>query len=160
MRTRMKHLWETLAAGILALLGFASCSRIGWGLDMYGEPHADFKALGSVTDEDGKPVEGIRVAIRRHTHYENTPGVIYDQNDWYHDDTLYTDDKGAYLLSGTIFTVPNDVTLVFEDIDGEEHGGEYASAEATPEVKRTKKADGAWYEGAYEVQADVKLKKK
>ena len=55
---------------------------------------------------------------------------------------------------------PNDVKIVFEDIDGEENGGEYTSAEATPEVKRTKKGDNSWYGGAFEVQADVKLKKK
>ena len=34
------------------------------------------------------------------------------------------------------------------------------SSEATPEVKRTKKGDNSWYGGAFEVQADVKLKKK
>ena len=127
---------------------------------MYGEPHADFKALGTVRDENGKPIEGIRVAIRQHRHYENTSGVIYDQNDWYENDTLYTDDKGAYQLIRSVFESPNDVKIVFEDIDGEENGGEYTSAEATPEVKRTKKGDNSWYGGAFEVQADVKLKKK
>ena len=82
------------------------------------------------------------------------------KNDWYENDTLYTDDKGAYQLIRSVFESPNDVKIVFEDIDGEENGGEYMSSEATPEVKRTKKGDNSWYGGAFEVQADVKLKKK
>ena len=145
---------------MLGLLGFSSCDRLGLFVCMYGEPHADFKALGTVSDESGKPIEGIRVAIRQHRHHANTPDVIYDQNDWYENDTLYTDDKGAYLLTRSIFECPDDVKIVFEDIDGEENGGEYTSAEATPEVTRTKKGDKSWYGGAFEVQADVKLRKK
>ena len=157
MKNGITHIWRQLAAVMLGMLGFSSCERIGWGVCMYGEPHADFKALGTVSDENGKPIEGIRVAIQQHRHYENTSGVIYDQNDWYENDTLYTDDKGAYQLIRSVFESPNDVKIVFEDIDGEENGGEYMSSEATPEVKRTKKGDNSWYGGAFEVQADVKL---
>ena len=49
---------------------------------------------------------------------------------------------------------------MFEDIDGAENGGEFESAEAAPEIKRTKKGDKSWYGGAFEVKADVTLKKK
>ena len=52
------------------------------------------------------------------------------------------------------------VTVVFEDIDGDANGGEFEKAEATPEVKRTKKGDKSWYGGAFETRADVVLKKK
>ena len=160
MKDYISHIWRQLAAVLLGLLGFSSCARIGWGLDMYGAPNADFKARGTVSDENGKPIEGIRVAIQQHRHYDNTPGVIYDQNDWYENDTLYTDDKGTYLLTRSVFASPDDVKIVFEDIDGEENGGEYASAEAAPAITRTKKGDNSWYGGAFEVQADVKLRKK
>ena len=40
------------------------------------------------------------------------------------------------------------------------YSGEFEPAEATPEIKRTKKGDKSWYGGAFEVQADVTLKKK
>ena len=156
----VKNVWRQVAAVILGLLGFSSCIKIGWGTVEYGQPHADFKALGTVTDEAGKPIEGIRVAIRQHRHYANTSDVIYDKNDWYEDDTLYTDDKGAYLLNRSVFAAPQDVTIVFEDVDGEEHGGEFAPAKATPEVKRTKKGDKSWYGGTFEVEADARLMKK
>lgn len=153
-------IWKSLAATALGLLGFASCEKIGIGLCMYGQPHADFKALGTVSDGSGKPVEGIRVAVRQHRHYENSSSVIYDQNDTYEDDTLYTDQNGKFQLEKTVFSSPDDVTIVFEDIDGAENGGEFEKAEATPEVVRTKKGDKNWYDGAFEVKADVKLKKK
>ena len=160
MKNVINHIWRQLAAVVLGLLGFSSCDKIGWGLCMYGEPHADFKAIGTVSDENGNPIEGIRVAIHQHRHYQNTADVIYDQNDWYEHDTLYTDDKGAYLLTRSVFESPNNVTVVFEDIDGDGNGGEFTSAEATPKVIRSKKGDKNWYGGAFVVQADVRLKKK
>lgn len=153
----MKNLWKHITAVVLGLLGFASCDIIGVGLCMYGEPHADFKAIGKVTDEAGKPIEGIRVAVQQHRHYNNTPDVIYDQNDWYDNDTLFTDAEGKYQLERMVFDAPHDVKIVFEDVDGEANGGEFESSTATPEVKKTKKGDGSWYGGAYEVSADATL---
>lgn len=162
MGKRMKSIWERLAAIVVGLLGFATCGKIENIIespDMYGEPYADFKVLGSVTGENGDPIEGIRVAVTRHNHYENTPYVIYDQNDWYEYDTLFTDDKGAYLLKTIIFEGPDDVRIVFEDVDGEDHGGTFETVEATPPVRQTNKADHAWYGGAFEAEADVVMKK-
>ena len=156
MRIRIKNYWKHLLAIILGMLGFASCEP----LIMYGSPHADFKALGTVKDEGGKPIEGIRVAIRQHKHYSNSPGVIHDISDTYVDDTLFTDAAGSYLLNRNSFDAPDDVTIVFEDIDGEAHGGEFRSAEENPKVKQTRKGDHNWYRGAFEVKADVVLKKK
>ncbi|MBQ6253070.1 MAG: radical SAM-associated putative lipoprotein [Bacteroidales bacterium] len=56
----------------------------------YGSPHAAFKAAGSVKDQSGKPIEGIRVAITEH---------IYNHNHAYYHDTLFTDSKGDFLLN-------------------------------------------------------------
>ena len=155
-----KNIWKAFAAIILGLLGFSSCDWIGIGALEYGEPHADFKVLGNVNSDDGKPIEGIRVAVRQHRHYENTSSVFYDQNDWYEDDTVYTDSKGKYELFKSVFSEPNDVTVVFEDVDGAENGGEFRKEEAQPEIKRTKKGDKKWYGGAFEAKADVTMKKK
>ena len=151
----LKH----LAATGLGLLGFASCEKIGFGLTMYGEPHADFKAVGTVKSEDGKPIEGIRVAVRQHRHYANFC-VIYDQNDWYEDDTVFTDSRGMYEMSKTVFSAPHDVTVVFEDVDGFENGGNFGTMTAEPQVKQTKKGDKNWYSGAFEAQADAVMSRK
>lgn len=139
------------------MLGFSSCFLVP---AMYGSPYADFKASGKVTDTQGKAIEGIRVAVTQHRHYSNTEYVTYDQNDWYEYDTLFTDASGKYLLESSIFSAPNDVSIVFEDVDGPENGGEFETATATPAVEQTKKGGSGWYNGAYEVRADVSLQKK
>ena len=160
MNSKGKSVFKSLAAAALGLLGFSSCGWLGIGVCMYGEPHADFKAIGSVTDQSGKPIEGIRVAVQQHRHYENSESVIYDQNDWYDNDTLFTDSEGKYELVRSVFSAPNMVTIVFEDIDGEENGGEFEKAEANPKLTQTKKGDKSWYGGAFEAKADAVLKKK
>ena len=157
---KLNRIWKFLASTALGLLGFSSCEWLGIGVCMYGEPHADFKAIGTVTDNAGKPVEGIRVAVQQHRHYENSDSVIYDQNDWYDNDTIFTDSNGKYELVRSVFSAPNRVTVVFEDIDGEENGGEFEKAEANPKVTQTKKGDKNWYSGAFQAEADARLKKK
>ena len=145
---------KPLIAAILGLLGFASCGDpddIGGDICMYGEPSADFRALGSVKDEAGKPVEGIRVSIAQKGRYTNEMEA---------NDTVFTDSKGAFLMSKTVFSGPEYVSIVFEDVDGVENGGEFERAEAKPDVIQTKKGDDAWYGGAYQVNADVVMKKK
>ena len=156
MRMKFNGLLAKFFGVVLGLLGFASCERIGFGLDMYGSPYADFKALGTVTDEAGKPVKGIRVAIRQHRHFSS---VGLDRNDWYEDDTLFTNADGRYQLRREITVVPDDVTVVFEDIDGEENGGLFQEAEVKPVVSQSKKGDNHWYNGMFEARADVALKK-
>ena len=160
MDMKLNRIWKFLASTALGLLGFSSCEWLGIGVCMYGEPHADFKAIGTVTDNAGKPVEGIRVAVQQHRHYENSDSVIYDQNDWYDNDTIFTDSNGKYELMRSVFSSPNRVTVVFEDIDGEENGGEFEKAEANPKVTQTKKGDKNWYSGAFQAEADARLKKK
>ena len=150
MKNAVKQIWKYLAAGILGLLGFASCGKnLVDTLVMYGQPHADFKATGTVRDEDGNPIQGIRVSVR----LKYAP--------WSQDEetTLYTDKMGDYQYITEVFDVPP-VTITFEDVDGEENGGEFASAEASPTVVRIQDGDKLWYDGAFEVRADVQLKKK
>ena len=145
------NIYRTFAAAILGLLGFASCEKAGEEptLQMYGMPYAQFKALGSVSDETGNPVEGIRVAIRQ---------TLQDTHE-YLDDTVYTDSKGAYLLEREIYGKTDSARIVFEDVDGPENGGEFEQTEAKPEVVMTKRESG-WFRGNFEVKADVVLKKK
>lgn len=149
------NIFKHLAATALGLLGFASCEKIGIGLTMYGEPHADFKAIGTVKAEDGKPIEGIRVAVRRHSYIINSYDENHTSKDWPEDDTVYTDSKGVYEMSKTVFGAPDAVTVVFEDVDGSENGGYFGSRTAEPQVKQTKKGDKNWYSGAFEAQADA-----
>ena len=46
-------------AGLLSLLGFSGCDKI---FQMeYGSPMANFKVTGRVTDEEGRPLSGVRI---------------------------------------------------------------------------------------------------
>ena len=149
MRTKT---FKSLIAAVLGLLGFASCEDpvdIGGDICMYGMPFAEFKAVGTVKNEAGKPVEGIRVAVRQ---------TLRGQSE-YVDDTVYTDSKGVYLLSNRPLRGPDYVRIVFEDVDGDANGGEFEQAEAKPAIKQTKDGSG-WFNGVYEVKADVVMKKK
>ncbi len=150
MKNERKSIWKILATAVLGLIGFSSCVSVTEGLEMYGQPHSDFKALGSVNDEKGNPIEGIRVAIQRHKGF----GSKFDN------DTVYTDSKGAYLLEKELFSAPDAVTVTFEDVDGEKNGGEFESATASPAIQQTKKGDGAWYSGTFQAEANAVLKKK
>ena len=155
MKNGMRHIWKHLAAGIMGLLGFASCGKsLVNDCDdsaMYGPPpYADYKVLGTVSDEDGKPIKGIRVSVR----------LKYSPWSKDEEDTLFSDDKGAYQLIRTVDDLPP-VTISFEDVDGEENGGEFVSMEVTPKRNRTKDGDGTGsYQGAFEARADVVLRKK
>ena len=77
----------------------------------------------------------------------------------YEDDTVYTDSKGMYLLEKGLYKGPDSVSIVFEDVDGPENGGEFEPAAAKPEVVQTKKESGM-YGGSFEAKADVVMKGK
>ena len=160
MKSRIKKLWKYLATAVLGLLGFSSCGEDVLDLDilerpaMYGSPYADFKSLGTVKDEAGKPIEGIRVALSQT--WRNSDDSIL----WIEADTVYTDTKGSYLLEKNHVQLPGEVTIVFEDIDGTENGGEFNSAEVKPDVKKVSDGGKGWDQGLYEAQADVVLNKK
>lgn len=160
MKQKARHLLHLLLGTLLGWLGFSSCEELRNIIDppcMYGSPTVRFVAKGKVTDGSGRGIEGVRVAVRAHRY---TPG--YDQEHWYDDDTLYTDAAGKYeaQMSLTSFDAPSEVTIVFEDVDGAAHGGEFASQTVTPAIKQTEKGDKAWYYGTYAVEADAKLEKK
>ena len=91
----MKVWVKSLIGSLLALLGFQSCdpSTIFDGPDMYGPgpveygcPTAVFKFKGEVTDEQGKPVPGIRIAV--------FPNGEKDEYDYSFRDTLFTGTDG------------------------------------------------------------------
>lgn len=137
---------------VLTLLGFASCT------DPTEEdiPDMDYKIIGTVTDEAGTPVEGIRVVI---------PNVAYDRNrNCLVSDTLFTDSKGQYVSPKHNGTFPAREGMLFDDVDGEKNGL-FLSQSLTPEdvlnapSKLVKKEDGNLYDGVFEYTVDVTLKK-
>ena len=149
----MKKLIYLMSSGIMAALGFSGCDdgiRNGGGLLEYGTPHCDFKNDITVTDENGKPLKGIRVTTVKSNDYVDE-GLIRD--------TLYTDENGKVSKEYSLISPPKKYELAFDDVDGEENGGSFESAAGTFEVKKIKKGDGNWYEGVYEASGKKSLKK-
>ena len=52
------------------------------------------------------------------------------------------------------------IKLDFEDVDGQENGGEYQKVSIEVPVFKVKEGDGNWYNGAYEAGANVTMLKK
>ena len=155
---------ESLLSGALALLGFAGCSNITDAPDLYGTPSVDYKVLGTVTDEQGKPLKDIQVIVKNpngwsyyddNTSRESLPPQVIP-------DTLYTDKDGKFTSNNVHAISVSKFTVEIQDIDGEANGGEFLQKQLTKNdfnEKRIKKGKG-FYKGEYEYSKTVQLKRK
>ena len=144
----MKKLITQSLSALLSLLGFSGCSGFGFGSCEYGTPTTDYQIRGTVTSDDGSPIKDIRVTIA--------------QSEWDRQDTLYTDQDGKFASQILKDWYIEDQTVRFHDIDGEANGGKF-KPDTLPvrnlDSKRIKKGDGDWYQGLYELKADIALSK-
>ena len=155
---------ESLLSGALALLGFAGCSNIKDAPDLYGTPSVDYKIIGTVTDEQGKPLKDIQVIVKNpngwsyyddNTSRESLPPQVIP-------DTLYTDKDGKFTSNNVHAISVSKFTVEIQDIDGEANGGEFLQKQLTKNdfnEKRIKKGKG-FYKGEYEYSKTVQLKRK
>lgn len=144
----MKRLLHALGGFVLTLLGFGGmatgCNPF---ICEYGCPNADFRAEISVRDEQGKPLQGIRTILR----YSNDYNYEY-----YQADTLYSSNLGRVQLSTSVFSPPQAVDIIYDDLSG------VFASDSTLGVKpvQTQEGDNKWYSGAFLVTDDKALKKK
>lgn len=157
MKSALKKGWKYLLGGVMTLLGFGGCNKEGildngGALIMYGQPTALYRVIGTVKDSSKKPVQGIRVVI--------APSNYSQDND-----TLYTDASGRFEKDQLKYSWPDELKNVivrFEDVDGAENGS-YQTKElkrSDIQVKQSDKGDGAWFQGRFNVTADVVLENK
>lgn len=159
MKVRINRWYNTILTALLTMLGYGCSSEEP--MDMYGviaeygAPSADYIIKGTVTDEAGTPVQGIKTVVK-----EMPEG--YSEYAYSIDSTL-TDAAGKYQMKTNIYFGTQGKKLVVQDIDGEANGGEFLSDTidiSKLEAKKVGEGDGHWYDGKFEIQADVKLKKK
>ena len=148
-----------LLSGALALLGFAGCN-IGDEPVLYGSPSVDYRVMGTITDTNGKPIQGIRVVVADE---DVINGKIYAEDyPWVTSDTTYTDNKGQF-SSSKINDISYTRTLIdIQDIDDEANGGVFNEKRLHInhfEKKQVKKKDG-WYSGEFEFSKDIQLTKR
>jgi putative lipoprotein (rSAM/lipoprotein system) len=146
MKVRFNRWYNALLTALLAMLGYESCSLNS--PDEYGTPTVDYQVKGFVTDLLGTPIQGIKVRAP-YSYIDGSEGqnVLTDENGRFELDEFHS------MLYGKLYV---------EDIDGEDNGGEFQSD--TIDIwdlpkKEVEKGSG-WYEGKYEVTANIKLKQK
>ena len=160
MKVRFNRWYNAVLTALLSILGFG-CSgeepmdEYGTILMEYGTPYADYIFKGTVTDEAGTPVQGIKTSLKNVFENDNKQYVLGL-------DSVQSDGSGAYQLK-YVGMRDRGLKIIVEDIDGEANGGEFLSDTLDIDFNKavqTKESDEFWYEGAYEISQDVKLKKK
>ena len=159
MKVRFNRWYNAVLTALLSMLGF-SCSldepdEYGSTPVEYGTPHADYILKGTVTDEAGTPIKGIKTSLKEISK-DDTGTHVFGI------DSIQTNESGNYQLkySGMPY---NRTKLIVEDIDGEANGGEFLNDTLDIDYGKAvevEEGDHHWYVGKYEVTTDVRLKKK
>jgi putative lipoprotein (rSAM/lipoprotein system) len=156
MKKRLIKSTNWVLAGILSILGFAGCEKIG--AEEYGTPSADYTVKGTVVNKaTGKPIKGIRVGYVSAFYFGTMYGVI--PTNYQPKASVTTNEKGEFKLTDRFFPY-NDQTLpVFvEDIDEQENGlfqSERFDVDFSKAVHSGK--PGHWYDGEYTVNVNMEL---
>lgn len=154
MKQRLQNWFDWLIGGILSLLGFSatSCENPKTIMCEYGCPNADYQVIGTVQDESGNPLKGIQVVTQD----------IYGDVASEYKDTVYTDAAGKFSTTPqNAFPGKQTVTVVFNDVDGPDNGGDFSSMSVEKaKYEKTKEGSGSWYDGAYTATVNAVMKKK
>ena len=162
MKVRFNRWYNAVLTALMSIIGYGCSSDDSWGGDlcMYGTPHADYQFMGTVTDESGSPVKGIKIAAKNV--YRSQDGTVVET---YGVDSTQTDGSGKYAFESRRFVSDPDLKLIVEDIDGEANGGTFKNDTIDIDFDKAKKVkepdkDDSWSSGTFAINQDIKLKKK
>jgi len=161
MKVRFNRWYNAVLTALLSIIGYGcSSSDDPEYICMYGTPHADYQFSGTVTDESGSPVKGIKVSAKNvYRRYDSTLIETYGV------DSTLTDSKGKYAVEGEAFLGEHILKLIVEDLDGEANGGNFMNDTIDIDFDNAKKVkepdkDDYWSDGTFAITQDIKLKKK
>ena len=164
MKTRLLVCVNSLLAVIIAMLGFSSCEGSSEMREEYGCPSVHFHVIGKITDENGKPIQGIKISVKDSNGaypIEAKKGTLTDLSSYFY---THSDQNGDYATCVyENVAISSAMKVIITDEDGAANGGEFRtdSVEAkSMQMKKVEKGDGNWYSGAYELTANKQLKKK
>lgn len=158
MKVRFYHWYNAVLTALLSVLGYGCSSSDDDSLICeYGVPTADYVVKGIVTDEQGTPIEGIKVSTKHVSRDLEAMGI----HEAYTIDSLQTDAAGRYTLTNGAYYYYNDFKLFVEDIDGEANGGTFKSDTIDVDFQKAVqiKEGSRWYSGTFEINQDIQLKK-
>ena len=101
----------------------------------YGVPYATFEVKGKVIDADGNPLKGIEVSGED----------IYEHMR----EKAVTAEDGSFLLVQPEWFPAGEADICFEDVDGEENGGDFGKKTETVKLTQTEDGEGHWNVGVY-----------
>lgn len=165
MKVRFYRWYNTLLTTLLGMLGYGCSSDEP--MDMYGPPimceygvpQAEYNIKGSVVDEQGVPVEGIKTSLKYVSEERDANGKCLAMGI----DSLQTDAAGRFNFVYEDFPKNQHIKLLVEDIDGEANGCTFQNDTIDIDYNKavqTKDGDGNWNEGTFEIKQDIQLKKK
>ena len=110
----------------------------------YGCPIVEFSVKGRVVDADSNPIQNIEISHPETGYYTRTA------------------EDGSFKYEGglTGFEL-SEVTIIAQDTDGEENGGDFQTQEVSIPVQQTEPGDGSWNNGKFEAEnVEIVLTKK
>lgn len=120
MKSKLMKVMNGIAALLLVILGLSSCDT-NHDAGEVGTPSAVYKVKGTITDQDGKPINGIKVVV-------SVPD-IEDDNSL----TSTTDEDGNYSCKQfTSYSSVSSMKLKLTDVDGQTNGGEFNNDSIMP----------------------------
>lgn len=144
-REQWLRISNRLLSGAMALLGFSACGSNGENPVEYGQPHADYEIKGSVTDEAGNELPGMRII---------TKTLIGErEDDPYFRDTVATNATGVFVLEKKNETSEGRYRVVCEDPAG------VYKADST-DIQMKPKGGKGWYQGSDSKEVNFELKKR
>jgi len=101
----------------------------------YGVPYATFEIKGKVVDSEGNPLKGIEVYGEDIYEYMRVKTT--------------TDEDGSFNLVQPEWLPAGEADICFEDVDGEENGGDFGKKTETVKLTQTEDGEGHWNDGVY-----------
>ena len=158
MKVRINRWYNTILTALLSLLGYGCSSENSeemYGVQMYGVPSAEYQISGTVTNEGGNVVQGIKTSVKQISTYDGKSQAFAI-------DSVMTNTNGHYDVSVHVFPMNKEIKLLVEDVDGDANGAyqndtidiDYNNAQKIKEGERV------WNNGTFAIKQDIKLKKK
>ena len=166
MATKARHFLKFFLAGLMALIGFSSCSKDKSSmLVMYGTPYGSLDIKAKIVDNNDSPLNDTKIRVRleeQGTHYTYNPYSVYDSPGY----DFQLNKKSN--VSGNIDTVLNRLPIgpnsketffVYYAKDNPSHEGKYSDDSVRITPVRIEDAED-WYWGKYKLEGTLKLKEK